>query len=209
MSHKEFIWAWIVGSVLLLLSGWLCAINATVFWKIFVRRVNAPSWIPLLGGVLGVFGLGVIPIELAHKLCWLPLILDWGSVPGILHTIIAFLQNAKAVTDHPTAREVVRSHLQKMETGMNSERKAMSGGVNRPPCQLVIVGEQEHDFGWVFFWNTKEFAGTGDHRFALAGNGPLVVDRHDGHLYGFGTAIPLERSIEQYRKGIRHRVKDV
>ena len=89
MSQKEFILAWIVGSALLLLSLWICALNATVPWKLFVRKVEAPSWIPLLGGVSGMFGLGVIPIELAHKLCWLPLILDWGSVPGILHTIIA------------------------------------------------------------------------------------------------------------------------
>jgi hypothetical protein len=90
MSLKELTIAWIVGGVLLLISFWLCALNAGVFWKLFVRKVEAPSWIPLLGGVLGVFGLGVIPLELAHKLCWLPLLLDWGSLPGILHTIIAF-----------------------------------------------------------------------------------------------------------------------
>lgn len=88
MSHKELIFAWLIGSAFLLLSIWLCVLNATVFWKLFVRKVNAPSWIPLLGGVFGMFGLGIIPIEQAHRLCWLPLILDYGSVPGILHTII-------------------------------------------------------------------------------------------------------------------------
>src|SRR5215471_13950833 len=82
MSTRELSIGWIVGSVLLLLSFWLCALNAGVFWKLFVRKVEAPSWIPLIGGVLGVFGLGVIPLELAHKLCWLPLLLDWGSLPG-------------------------------------------------------------------------------------------------------------------------------
>jgi hypothetical protein len=89
MSPKELIASWFVGSVLLLLSCWICTFNARVFWKLFVRKVEAPSWIPVLGGALGVFGLGVIPIELAHRLCWLPLILDYGSLPGILHTIIA------------------------------------------------------------------------------------------------------------------------
>lgn len=89
MSPKELIASWIVGSVLLLVSFWVCALNAGVFWKLFVRKVNAPSWIPLLGGVFGVFGLGVIPVELAHRLCLLPLLLDYGSVPGILHTVYA------------------------------------------------------------------------------------------------------------------------
>ena len=91
MSPRETIIAWVVGSVLLLLSVWLCVFNATVFWKLFVRKVEAPSWIPLLGGVLGGIGLGTVPIELAHKLCWLPLILDWGSVPGIFHTIVTHM----------------------------------------------------------------------------------------------------------------------
>jgi hypothetical protein len=91
MSPGESIVAWIVGGVLLLVSFWICALNAGVFWKLFVRKVEAPSWIPLLGGVLGVFGLVVIPVELAHKLCWVPLVLDYGSVPGILHTICAHL----------------------------------------------------------------------------------------------------------------------
>jgi len=98
MSPKELIAAWTIGSVLLLLSSWLCALNAGVFWKLFVRKEEAPSWIPLVGGVLGVFGLGVIPIELAHRLCWLPLLLDYGSLPGILHTIYAFV--ARLVRDN-------------------------------------------------------------------------------------------------------------
>src|SRR5215475_12670507 len=89
MSSKELIAAWIVGSGLLLVSGWVCALNAGVFWKLFVRKENAPSWIPLLGGILGVFGLGVIPVELAHRLCFLPLLLDYGCLPGFIHTVYA------------------------------------------------------------------------------------------------------------------------
>ncbi|HVM63179.1 MAG TPA: hypothetical protein VMV72_20130 [Verrucomicrobiae bacterium] len=77
-----------MGSVLLLASLWLCVLNAVVFWKRYVRKVEAPSWIPLVGGVLGVFGLGAIPVELAHRLCWLPLVLDCGSLPGLFYTII-------------------------------------------------------------------------------------------------------------------------
>jgi hypothetical protein len=88
MTHKESIASWIIGGVLLLLSLWICALNARVFWMVVVRKVKAPSWIPLLGGTFGVFGLVVIPVELAHRLCWLPLLLDYGSLPGILHSMI-------------------------------------------------------------------------------------------------------------------------
>ncbi len=89
MPPKHLIVAWGVGSVLLLVSCWLCALNASVFWRIFVRKEHAPSWIPLLGGTLGAFGLGVIPVELAHRLCFLPLLLDYGCLPGLLHTVYA------------------------------------------------------------------------------------------------------------------------
>lgn len=89
MSSKQLIAGWVVGSALLLVSCWLCALNASVFWKLFVRKENAPSWIPLLGGMLGAFGLGVIPLELAHRLCFLPLLLDYGCLPGLLHTVYA------------------------------------------------------------------------------------------------------------------------
>jgi hypothetical protein len=91
MSSKELIMAWIIGGGLLLVSLWFCAMHAVVFWKIFVRKTNAPSWVPLIGGILGCFGLLTIPIELAHKLSWLPLVLDYGCLPGILHIIIAYV----------------------------------------------------------------------------------------------------------------------
>jgi len=37
MSPGKLIAAWIVGSALLLVSLWLCMLNAGVFWKLFVR----------------------------------------------------------------------------------------------------------------------------------------------------------------------------
>jgi len=88
MPLKLLILGWSIGGVLLLISIWLSTMNAIVAWKLYVRKVPAPSWIPLMGGMCGVFGFALIPIEMAHKLCWLPLILDYGSLPGLLHTAI-------------------------------------------------------------------------------------------------------------------------
>ena len=89
---------------------------------------------------------------------------------------------------------------------MSSFGSALPGYKSRPKHELVIVKELEYDFGWVFFWNTKEFTESGDHRHALVGNAPLIVDRNDGQLYVTGTAHRLGYYIEEHRKGKRRPV---
>ncbi len=61
---------------------------------------------------------------------------------------------------------------------------------------LMILDEhtQAHEFGWVFFYNSRETIIDGDFSHALAGNAPLIVDKFDGKLYVSGTAhsvLPL------------------
>jgi hypothetical protein len=58
----------------------------------------------------------------------------------------------------------------------------------------------ETEFGWVFFYNSVEFVRTGDMRFALGGNAPIIVDRSSGELTVTGTSHPVEHYIEQYRR---------
>jgi hypothetical protein len=66
----------------------------------------------------------------------------------------------------------------------------------------AIVDEQtlETDFGWVFFWNSRQFRETGEFQYALAGNAPLIVDRRDGSVRETSTAEPIEEIIEKYRR---------
>lgn len=63
---------------------------------------------------------------------------------------------------------------------------------------LVIVDEetQEHEFGWVFFYNSKEYIDTGDFIHAIAGNAPVVVLR-DGTIRTTGTARPLSSYLRE------------
>ena len=70
---------------------------------------------------------------------------------------------------------------------------------------LAVVDEhtREEDFGWVFFYNTKQFLETGDVQWSLGGNAPLIVDRHEGKLHVTGTAYPVEHYIEEFRKSLR------
>lgn len=71
--------------------------------------------------------------------------------------------------------------------------------------KLVVVQVDEHDFGWVYFYDGSRHVETGEFRYALAGNAPLIVDRSDGQLYTTGTAHPIEHYLDEYRRGIRRR----
>jgi Immunity protein 35 len=48
--------------------------------------------------------------------------------------------------------------------------------------------------GWIFFYNSKEFIKTDDLSSALAGNGPIFVDRN-GIVKILPSAVPWEVAI--------------
>jgi hypothetical protein len=49
---------------------------------------------------------------------------------------------------------------------------------------LVIIEDSTRTeaFGWVFFWSDKRYMETGDVRYALQGNLPIVVLRDSGQV---------------------------
>ena len=69
--------------------------------------------------------------------------------------------------------------------------------------KLVVVRVDEHDLGWVYFYDGSIHVETGDARYAIAGNAPLIVDRTDGGLYTTGTAMPIEHYLDEFRRGNR------
>lgn len=69
--------------------------------------------------------------------------------------------------------------------------------------KLVVVRVDEHDFGWVYFYDGSRHVETGNIGDALAGNAPLIVDRTDGKLYITGTAHPIEYYLQEFRRGDR------
>ena len=69
--------------------------------------------------------------------------------------------------------------------------------------KLVIVRVDEHEFGWLYFYDSSKHVVTGNSGDALVGNAPLIVDRNDGKLYVTGTAHPVEHYLELYRRGVR------
>jgi len=105
--------------------------------------------------------------------------------------------------DFETAHRLVSAGLAERERRMNEFGSALPENKNKPYLHLAISEITEHDFGWVFCYSSSEYLETEEINFALAGNSPLIVDRHDGRLYTTGTAHPLEYYLDEYRKGIR------
>jgi hypothetical protein len=93
------------------------------------------------------------------------------------------------LNDVTEARRLAEEHLAELEMF--------------PPIEVTVLDGStiETDFGWVFFWTSKQYAETGDEKYALAGNAPLIVDRRDGSVHSTSTAHPVEAIIETYRRG--------
>lgn len=85
------------------------------------------------------------------------------------------------------AREIAFSYVKAMEREVG--------------CELTLLDEStlEQSFGWVFFYNSTRHIETGDFRYALMGNAPIVVTRADGRIHETGTAYPLEHYLKEFR----------
>lgn len=77
--------------------------------------------------------------------------------------------------------------------------KLINSGYNVPGDELVIVDEEtiEKDYGWIFFYTSREYLETGDISAMVAGNGPIVVEK-DGTVTHLGSARPAEYSIPEF-----------
>jgi hypothetical protein len=71
-----------------------------------------------------------------------------------------------------------------------------------PPHSPDLVLQEdrtvERDFGWVFFYTTRKFLETGDKKYLMPGDAPVVVLREDGSTRYLGTSVPPKRAIELF-----------
>lgn len=83
------------------------------------------------------------------------------------------------------ARQVALAYVKEME--------------RESACELALVDRCtiEKSFGWVFFYQSKRYLGTGEFSDSLAGNAPIVVAKADGRIHETGTAFPLEHYLKQ------------
>ena len=107
--------------------------------------------------------------------------------------------------DFDTAQKLVLERLAKMERNMHDFGSALPDREHTPKLHLVISKAVEYEFGWVFFYDTKEYLETNSIDDSIVGNAPFIVDKNDGQLYVTGTTRPIEYFVDQYRKGVKTR----
>jgi hypothetical protein len=77
------------------------------------------------------------------------------------------------------------------------------GDIDVEADDTMVVREdltKELPFGWVFFYDAKRFVDTGDPKYVIRGNAPLIIDRADGSTRLTGTARPLNHYIQEFEK---------
>ena len=67
-------------------------------------------------------------------------------------------------------------------------------------AKCVILEDEtiEKEWGWVFFFQSKEYLISNDGLDMLAGNAPFLVNRYTGEITQAGTAHPVEYYIGVY-----------
>ncbi len=74
--------------MLLLFGSYMAIMNWAVFVNNYVLKKQWTSAVPLIGGVAGAVGVLSLPIDGTWRYSWIPLLLDWGSIPVIMVSII-------------------------------------------------------------------------------------------------------------------------
>jgi hypothetical protein len=82
--------------------------------------------------------------------------------------------------------------------------KEINEPVSSEPGQsrLVILDKHtiEKEWGWVFFYNTQEYAKSGNIMDTLVGNAPYIVNKNTGELIETGTAYDIEEYVKDYEE---------
>ena len=93
--------------------------------------------------------------------------------------------------DLESARKLVEERI--------NERWSASGQlVDHGP--LIVVKHIEKPYGWIFFYTSKKYWETGDVSEAVAGNGPIIVEKSTGTFRQLGTATPPDEQICEWEK---------
>lgn len=75
----------------------------------------------------------------------------------------------------------------------------LNGGVEDVECVVMRDATLEYEFGWVFFYNSREYLETKKFEHMLIGNAPLIFEKKTGRIIETGTAEPIETYVEAFR----------
>ncbi len=69
--------------------------------------------------------------------------------------------------------------------------------------EMIVVRIDEHELGWVIYYDSRPYHETKDFHYAIAGNAPYLVSREDGALFVTGTAPPFEARLRAAEQKLR------
>ena len=58
--------------------------NWSTFWRERSGGRQVPSPVPFFGGLLALLAMLLAPLPSIRVWCWVPLLIDWGSIPAIV-----------------------------------------------------------------------------------------------------------------------------
>jgi hypothetical protein len=85
-----------------------------------------------------------------------------------------------------TAKQLVEKHINE------NWRHAEEHG------RLIVVNHVDKPYGWVLFYTSEKYWETRDFKYAIAGNGPIIVEKESGRMHHLGTASPVEKSVGEW-----------
>lgn len=65
-------------------------------------------------------------------------------------------------------------------------------------CEIQPEFTMDLPYGWVFFYQGKEYLKHGRFEDQLLGNAPIIVNRFYGDIKVTGTAKPVEEYLKEY-----------
>ena len=90
------------------------------------------------------------------------------------------------------AKKLVERYLTETDAEANEFGSMLPSYEEQNSKSAILTDKiEEHEFGWVFYYNSQEYLETGDFRYALGGNAPIIVNRRNGELVVTGTAHPV------------------
>jgi hypothetical protein len=68
---------------------------------------------------------------------------------------------------------------------------------------FLLDNTREFEYGWAFFYQTKEYVETGNMMDMVGGNGPIIINKYDSSISVTGTAHRLDYYLNEYVKKMK------
>jgi hypothetical protein len=117
--------------------------------------------------------------------------------------MITFREARRRVEDYLREQEAAARQLASLREDLSAKEREVLGLDQTDEAPTLVILDAltlTEDFGWIFFYESKEHLETGDPMKSLLGNAALIVSRSDGKLHETGTAEPIEVYIENFKR---------